>query len=177
MDRLTAMMVKLSLCWLLAGFAIGGLMLVDRAIPGNWRTWLAPSHGHMLFVGWFIQFVLGIAYWLLPRKRTPARPLGYNERLSLWGVAALNVGLLLRVANEPFERIGHANNLTLTGLGLSATLQILAVLVFVRQLWPRILGKGQMGKQQPLRVQNAGHPSMSQPVAADCGKDSPQERP
>ena len=53
------------------GFVIGGLMLVDRAIPGDWRAWMSPSHGHMLFVGWFLQFALGIAYWLLPRKRQP----------------------------------------------------------------------------------------------------------
>jgi len=25
----------------------------------------------MLFVGWFLQFVVGIAFLLLPRKRTP----------------------------------------------------------------------------------------------------------
>ena len=50
MDRLSVLMVKSSLCWLLAGFVIGGLMLIDRAIPGDWRLWMMPSHGHMLFV-------------------------------------------------------------------------------------------------------------------------------
>ncbi|HWV36069.1 MAG TPA: cbb3-type cytochrome c oxidase subunit I [Thermomicrobiales bacterium] len=155
MDRLTVQMVKLSLCWLLVGFVIGGLMLVDRAIPGDWRAWMAPTHGHMLFVGWFVQFALGIAYWLLPRKRTPGRPLGYNERLSLGAVAALNAGLLLRVISEPFERTGHASNATLTGLALAAILQVLAAVIFVMQIWPRILEKTQMGKQQPVRQATA----------------------
>lgn len=72
-------MVRLALLWLLAGFTIGGAMLVDRALPGAWRAWLAPSHGHMLFVGWFLQFALGIAYWLLPRKRSPEKPMGMRS--------------------------------------------------------------------------------------------------
>lgn len=62
MDRLSVIMVRSALLWLVAGIVVGGLMLVDRAIPGDWRAWLAPSHGHMLFVGWFLQFALGIAY-------------------------------------------------------------------------------------------------------------------
>ena len=137
MDRLTAIMVRVSLGWLLAGFIIGGLMLVDRIVPGMWRAWLAPSHGHMLFVGWFFQFVIGIAFWLLPRKRSPERPLGYREQLSLLGVVMLNVGLLLRVAGEPLERIGKGDLVTITALSASASLQLLAALIFIAQLWPR----------------------------------------
>lgn len=131
-------MVRLSLLWLLAGFIVGGLMLVDREIPGNWRLWAQPTHGHMLFVGWFLQFALGIAYWLLPRKRSPERPVGYNLRTAQFAVAALNLGLLCRVIAEPLERSGHAGNGTLTLLGVSAALQIGAAMVFVTQIWPRV---------------------------------------
>ncbi len=137
MDRLTAVMVRLSLGWLLAGFTVGGVMLVDRIVPGDWRAWLAPSHGHMLFVGWFFQFVIGIAFWLLPRKRSPERPLGYHEQFSSLAVVMLNVGLLLRVAGEPLERTGEGDLVTITALSASATLQLLAALIFIAQLWPR----------------------------------------
>lgn len=138
MDRLTAVMVRLSLGWLLSGFVVGGLMLVDRAVPGAWRAWLAPSHGHMLFVGWFLQFALGIAYWLLPRKRSSDRPLGYDERISWIGVGALNTGLMLRMLGEPLERTGRGNLVTLVALFGSAALQLVAVLIFVSQIWPRM---------------------------------------
>lgn len=138
MDRLTAVMVRLSLGWLITGFIIGGAMLVDRVVPGAWRAWLAPSHGHMLFVGWFLQFVLGIAFWLLPRKRSPDQPLGYNERLSWLGVGALNIGLMLRILSEPLERVRQGNAVTITMLFASAALQIAAAVVFILQLWPRI---------------------------------------
>ena len=131
-------MLRTSLIWLLAGVGIGAAMLVDRALPGQWRAWLAPSHAHMLFVGWFLQFALGVAYWLLPRRRSPERPLGYHERAASLAVVALNLGLLLRVAAEPLERAGLVSDATLAALGVSAFLQLGAVLVFVAQLWPRL---------------------------------------
>ncbi|MGI8483757.1 MAG: hypothetical protein ACR2OU_05800, partial [Thermomicrobiales bacterium] len=115
--------------------------------------WMLPSHGHMLFVGWFVQFALGIAYWLLPRKRSPDLPLGYNERIGIIAAIALNAGLIFRVLCEPFERTGHASNLTLTGLSISALLQVLAGALFVSQVWPRIIVKERLGtpkSPQPL---------------------------
>jgi hypothetical protein len=134
-------MVRLALLWMLAGFLIGGAMLVDRQIPGDWRLWMQPTHGHMLFVGWFLQFALGIAYWLLPRKRTAERPVGYNLRLAQFAVAALNIGLLCRVVAEPLERDGHASDGTMALLALSALLQIAAAVIFVTQLWPRVAAR------------------------------------
>ncbi|MDQ3541313.1 MAG: cbb3-type cytochrome c oxidase subunit I [Chloroflexota bacterium] len=146
MDRLSIVMVRSSLIWLLAGVVIGSLMLVDRAIPGDWRLWMAPSHGHMLFVGWLVQFALGIAYWLMPRKRSPERPLGYHEGLAISGSVALNVGLALRVIAEPLERTGHGDPATLALLIGSAALQFAAIAVFVGQLWPRIYGRSKLGR-------------------------------
>lgn len=138
MDRLSALMVRLSLCWLLVGAVLGGLMLSDAWVPGDWRVWFAPTHGHILFVGWFLQFALGIAYWLLPRKRTPEQPLGYSERLAYVAVAGLNAGLLLRVVAEPLEHAGHASTVTHTMLAVSAVLQVAAIALFVIQIWPRV---------------------------------------
>ena len=113
-------------------------MLTDRRLPGDWRLWMSPSHGHMLFVGWFLQFAIGVAYWLLPRKRSTDRPLGYHARVAWLAVAALNVGLLLRVVGEVAERSGSATDLTFVALSIAAVLQIVAAAVFVLQLWPRV---------------------------------------
>lgn len=146
MDRISIVMARAALAWLVLGVIVGALMLVDRVVPGDWRAWMSPSHGHMLFVGWFLQFALGIAYWLLPRKRNPALPLGYRETPGLAAVAALNLGLVCRVIAEPFERTGHASGLTLALLVASAILQVVAVVLFVAQLWPRIYGRNRLGK-------------------------------
>lgn len=131
-------MLRTALIWLLAGFALGGAMLTDRHLPGAWRRWLQPGHGHMLFVGWFLQFAIGVAYWLLPRKRTETQPLGYHERTAYIAVALLNSGLALRIAAEARERSGHANDVTFTLLATSAVIQLCAATIFAIQLWPRV---------------------------------------
>jgi hypothetical protein len=92
----------------------------------------------MLFVGWFLQFAIGVAYWLLPRRRSTERPLGYGERTAYFAVFALNLGLALRIVAEPAERTGHEGALTLLLFIASALLQIAAALIFVLQLWPRV---------------------------------------
>ena len=138
MDRLSAIMLRAAFVWLLAGAIVGFAMMIDEVLPGAWRAWMAPTHGHMLFVGWFAQFALGIAYWLLPRKRTPERPLGYDERLGLAAVAMLNVGLVLRVVAEPAQRAGHDGDWVTVVLGCSGALQIAAFAIFVVRFWPRV---------------------------------------
>jgi hypothetical protein len=138
MDPLCSRMVRAALCWLVAGALVGGLMLLDGTLPGALVAWLAPSHAHMLFVGWFLQFVIGVAYWLLPRKRTPAQPMGYDERLGMLAMLALNAGLLLRVGAEPIERMGQGSALTQIALGGVALLQVAAIVIFAAQLWPRV---------------------------------------
>ncbi len=131
-------MVRAALCWLVAGAVVGGLMLLDGTLPGPLVAWFAPSHAHMLFVGWFLQFVIGVAYWLLPRKRTPAQPLGYDDRLGMLAMLALNAGLLLRIGAEPIQRMGLGSALTQFALGGSALLQVTAIFIFATQLWPRV---------------------------------------
>ena len=153
MDRLSSAMVRASFGWLLAGFVLGALMLMDRAVPGSWRRWATPTHGHMLFVGWFVQFAIGIAYWLLPRRRTAERPLGYDERPALAAAAALNLGLLLRAAAEPAERAGQADGWTLPMLAASAALQVGAVAVFVAQLWARVGRRSARARHGTVRAE------------------------
>src|SRR5262245_35312017 len=109
MDRLSSMMLRMALIWLLAAVTLGATMLSDRILPEQWRLWPAPTHPHMLFVGWFLQFAIGVAYWLLPRRRSTARPLGHQESAAFAAAIALNLGLGLRVAAEPIERSGRAS--------------------------------------------------------------------
>ncbi|MFN8594516.1 MAG: hypothetical protein U0031_23945 [Thermomicrobiales bacterium] len=137
MDRLTAIMVRASFVWLLIGVIVGGLMLSDRLLPGEWRLWASPTHAHMLFVGWFLQFALGIAFWLLPRRRGPRQPLGYSEGRAFTAVGLLNLGLALRVVAEPAERAGFIAPWTERLLLGSSLLQVAAVAIFVTMLWPR----------------------------------------
>lgn len=137
MDRVSLFYTRAALAWLVAGVALGALMLADGLLAGDWRTWFAPTHGHMLFVGWFLQFAVGVAYWLLPRQRTSERPLGYDERPALAGMLMLNTGLLLRVVAEPADRMGYAAGTDII-LTMSGLVQLAAVLIIAWQLWGRL---------------------------------------
>ena len=135
MDRLSAYMVRAALGWLMLGAVIGGLMLIDPVVPGEWVRWGRPTHAHILCVGWFLQFAVGIAYWLLPRRRTPAQPLGYRAAWAVVAVGALNLGLLFRVIAEPVARTGNEAGWIIPML---AACQVAAIIIFVCQLWPRV---------------------------------------
>lgn len=138
MDRTSTWLIRVSLGWLLGGAIAGAIMMSDSYLPGAWRVWLGPTHGHALFVGWFVQFTLGIAVWLLPRQRTDRHPLGYREG-ELWtAMACLNAGLLLRVAAEPRQRAGHHDLWLDPALLTSGLIQVVAIALIVRGLWPRV---------------------------------------
>lgn len=143
MDSVSVRLVRASLLWLVLGFTLGALMLSDALAPGDWRLWFAPTHGHILFVGWFLQFAVGVAYWLLPRKRTPRQPLGYHEPSATTAFALLNSGLLLRVIAEPAGRAGNGGNLVDIALACSAVLQLAAIVIIVAQIWPRVVSRRQ----------------------------------
>lgn len=148
MDRTSIYLVRAGLLWLVLGFGLGALMLSDALVPGNWRLWFAPTHGHILFVGWFLQFAVGVGYWLLPRKRTPEQPDGYNVRAALTAFVLLNTGLLLRVIVEPLERSGRGSDLLDIILAVSAILQFAAIIIIARQIWVRIVPRKQRSTPQ-----------------------------
>ncbi len=138
MDRLSVIMVRTSLVYLFAGILLGGFLLTNEGLASPLAVPpLGLVHAHLLFVGWLLQFALGIAYWLLPRRRTPANPEAYSFRLALTGYFLLNAGLLLRVLFEPlvFSGLRHLGWLLI----LSGSLQVASALVFVGQLWRRVL--------------------------------------
>ncbi len=139
MDPISVRMVRTALIWLAIGFVFGGLMLADSSLPGSWRAWFAPTHGHILFVGWFLQFAVGVAYWLLPRKRTDDRPLGYNEHAAFLSFVILNIGLVVRVIAEPAARIGYMTGLVDELLIVSALAHVGAIGIVVVQLWSRVI--------------------------------------
>ncbi|HEX2910567.1 MAG TPA: hypothetical protein VH186_07140 [Chloroflexia bacterium] len=138
MDPLTRLMGRISLLYLGAGFVLGALLMISEGTGAGWgRAW-GEVHAHILFVGWFVQFAIGIGYWLLPRRKTPERPYGYNTSLAYTACALINAGLLLRVIIEPLFITGNlGGSLAAVLLGLSGILQAAAGLIWAYQLWQR----------------------------------------
>jgi hypothetical protein len=131
-------MGRISLSYLLLGFILGALLMISEGIGANWGYAWRNAHAHILFVGWFVQFALGIAYWLLPRRKTPERPLGYNELPAFIACGMINTGIIMRVIVEPLYLSGNIKGTWVTvAMIVSGILQVGAALTWVSQLWGR----------------------------------------
>lgn len=139
MPPLSRWAIRAALLYLLTGFTIGGLLLVNkgfpaplsRALPGLWR--LLPLHIELLLTGWLVQFIMGVAFWILPRSSeffgAPLRR--GNLHLARAAFLVLNGGILLAMLSVAFP----------AGLPLllaGRVIQVLAVVLFVLHAWPRV---------------------------------------
>ena len=88
---------------------------------------------HLLTGGWLLQVIAGVAYWMFPRHRTDPPRGNAAPGWAAW--ALLNSGLLFRVVGEPWRLGGQG---PAWPLQLAALLQLVAVLLLVVLLWPRI---------------------------------------
>jgi hypothetical protein len=129
MPKLSAWAVRLALLYLLAGFTAGSLILAQKGVsyyPPVWR--LLPVHIEFLMIGWTINLVFGVAYWILPRYTGGSRG---GTFLPVSSIILLNLGVLL-VAG--YGVIGGSPWLLFAGRLLEA----LAVSAFAASAWRRV---------------------------------------
>jgi hypothetical protein len=144
MPLLVRLYVKTAFTYLMAGFILMALSAVDRWLNlGRWLSVAYVTQLHLLVVGWLSQLAAGVAYWMFPRLPREVRlggPAG-SPRGPQWlawaAYTCLNVGLLLRLAAEPFFMMGGPRWLAAL-LALSGVLQVAAVLLFGWLIWARI---------------------------------------
>jgi heme exporter protein D len=95
-------------------------------------------------VGFFLQMVMGVAYWMMPR------PGGLRQdRLEGPTFALLNAGLLLRLSLEPFFLTGDEG--LRPWLALSGGLQLLATLVFASAMNQQVVTADMLRKMREAR--------------------------
>lgn len=78
MPVLSRWAIGASLAYLLLGFTLGALLLVQKGIgvhPFLWR--LLPLHQEALMLGWMVQMGIGVAYWIFPRIARQRRREGF----------------------------------------------------------------------------------------------------
>ena len=136
MPRLTRYFIKTALVYLAVAVAIG-LLLAARStvdLPPELLA-LTPVYFHLFMVGWVMQLIFGMLFWMLP-KYSRERPRG-PERLAWAAYVLINTGLILRVIGEPLVAVRSD-----LGAGwllvLSALLQLIGGWAFIAAVWPRV---------------------------------------
>jgi hypothetical protein len=132
--------VRAALLYLVYTALLGTLFYLFPSLVGPFR----PSHVHAGLVGFFLQMVMGVAYWMMPR------PGGLRQdRLEGLTFFLLNAGLLLRLSLEPFYLREHEG--LRPWLGLSGVLQLLATLVFAFAMHQRVVTGDMLRKMREAR--------------------------
>lgn len=123
--------VRAAFAYLLLGFTVGALLLINKGMPLHpviW-SWL-PAHIEFLLLGWVLQLTMAVAFWILPRHpRLGGRGNLTHARLAF---LLLNLGIWLVV----LATVGKTGR-SLLWLGRAA--ELAGVLLFVRHAWLRVL--------------------------------------
>lgn len=139
MPRLSVWFIRAALIHTGVGFLFGSLLLHHKGIPLYDWTWkLLNPHVEIMVFGWTMQFIMGIAFWILPRFSGPQR---YGRtRLGWLSFCLLNAGVVLAGVAAWFR----LDSVMLVG----HVLALGAVVIFVVLIWPRIKPLGGFAASQ-----------------------------
>ena len=134
MPRLSVWALRLALIYFVIGFTLGAVLLANKGLGFDPALWsLLPAHVDFLLLGWTLQLIFGVAFWILPRFSRGLRR--GNEKLAWTAIILLNAGILI-------DGVGplllHQTYLNLVGRGLL----ILAAISFAMHAWPRVKPSG-----------------------------------
>lgn len=124
------LLVRTALAWLAAAALMGALLLAGKGITvPAWAFRLFPLHAEAMFVGWMVQFAMGVGYWILPKyPRLPER----GPVAPIWAAwLLLNAGVLL-------AGLGRAAGLSDAIVTAGRGAELLAALAFAAAAWPRV---------------------------------------
>ena len=127
MPRISKWFLRAAMAYLSLGATFGALLLAHKGTPIHPALWiLLPSHIEFMLVGWTLQLIFGIAFWILPRWR------GWRgQETPVWAAFwLLNLGVWL-VALSP--ALGNSDLWLLAGRAA----EIVAAAAFVANAWPR----------------------------------------
>lgn len=145
MPNVTRWFIKVGIIYFLLGVSLAIVAELDVI---NTRALLLPVYWHMIVTGWITQVIMGVSIWMFPRKhRDNKKRESVLSWLAFW---LLNSGLVLRFLSEPFLPIVQ-NHLAVTSLMLtSAVLQVLGVIFYVAEIWPRLQTREKQKHQRSL---------------------------
>ncbi len=140
MPRLSRRYIQMSFFNLIWGITFGGLLLYHKGVPLTPLIWrLLPLHIELMLVGWTVQFIMGIGFWIFPRFWR-SRGNGTPMRWAFW---LLNIGVWT-------VGLGGTFNFPAGILLAGRIFELSAGLAFVLYAWRRIKppGTGEWGKKR-----------------------------
>lgn len=103
-------------------------MLINKAFPFNATIFLfLPAHAEILLIGWTMQFVLAVAFWMFPRYR-------FNPKRGQIGWAWLAIVLL----NSGVWIVAVASFYAAKLAWLGKLFELTAALSFAFYVWGRV---------------------------------------
>ena len=133
MSRLSIWSIRIALICLVAGWVVGAVLMINRAWGlATWPWRLIDLHVALVLFGWKLQFVIAVAYWMLPTFG--GRSNRGREGAAALSVVAINAGILWTAMSVP---LGWTSPLP------AAAAWLIAVLAFGWHAWPRIKAFGE----------------------------------
>jgi cbb3-type cytochrome oxidase subunit 1 len=139
-DPLVRRYLKTAIGFLVIGLVLGLIMIVRRELLGVWPSplWIS-AHTHALLVGFVMMMIQGVALWMFPRPdKADARYRPELAEAAYWLVA---VSTAARVAAEVLQP-ASGERLLRWVIVLAGTGQVIGILVFFANMWPRIRSAG-----------------------------------
>lgn len=132
MPFLSRLYIRIALIYLLIGFTLGALLLSHKGVfIDAWLWRLRLAHIELLLVGWTLQLIMGVAFWILPRWWQP--PIRGNVLGAWLAFFLINLGVWLVIVGGWM----FSEPLILTGRVLETT----AVITFAHHAWQRVVGR------------------------------------
>ena len=142
MPRITRWFIKSGIIYLFLGILLAFLSELPFIQSGSL---LLPVYWHMIVIGWVTQVIMGVSIWMFPRKRRDRKKT--ETFFSVASFFSLNAGLLIRFLCEPFIPFFAENPLAIFVISLSIILQLIGVLFYVAEIWPRVQSKKKRKKR------------------------------
>lgn len=129
MPLVSRIAIRMAFGWLIVGFGTGTALAAARGgfLPAAIYA-AFELHTGALLIGFFVQLVIGVAFWMFPKHGSGAAR--GNEQVVVAGIVLLNLALVARVAASV---AASSRGATTAGAGIA-----LAVAICATQLWPRV---------------------------------------
>jgi hypothetical protein len=134
MPLLTRFYIKTALLYLIFALVLGATLLINQPQLSFYRE-LQIIYFHLFMLGWITQLIFGVAWWMFPIFSLE-NPRG-NEKVAWTAYVSLNVGLIFRVVAEGTKAFSPSVAINSIFV-IAALLQLLAIFIYIIQIWPRV---------------------------------------